>query len=127
MAYEKGRQMHSRDSLAEIAKNTRRTTEVLVGSGTFSGAGVATESTLSTIATEATLSSVDQNTTRDAWTTIPGNSLAIAYYTGTGGGSNPSGNTDNIETLTYSDSGGVVYTQTFAYDSTDRIISITAS
>jgi len=127
MAYEKGRQMHSRDSLAEIAKNTRRTTEVLTGSGTFSGAALATESTLATLATEVTAASIDQNTTRDAWDTIPGNSITYAYYAGVVPGQNPSGNTNNVETATYADGGGTVFTQTFTYDVNDNVLTIVCS
>lgn len=113
MAYEKGRQMHSRDSLAEIAKNTRRTTEVLVGSGSFTGAG---------IASEATLAIIEAYMLNEVWTTIPGNSVAYTYYSGITVG-NPLGN-NNLETASYSDTGGVVYTQTFSYDTDDNVINI---
>jgi hypothetical protein len=106
-------QQHSRDSLAEIAKNTRRTTEAILGSGTFSGAG---------IASEATLTVIEAYMLKEVWATIPGNSVAYTYYSGVVAG-NPSGNA-NLETAAYSNAGGVVYTQTFTYDVNDNVINI---
>lgn len=75
------------------------------------------------------LASIDQNTTRENWTTIPGNSKEITYYPESSPGSdadNPSGN-KNVESIIYSDSSGVVWTETFTYDSDDDVLTITST
>jgi hypothetical protein len=59
MAYESGRQKPGRDSLAEIARNTRKTATALLSGGGSGGAGLATEAKQDTQITE--LTSVNSN------------------------------------------------------------------
>lgn len=124
MAYESGRQRHGRDSLAEIAKNTRRTAEVLIGSGSFSGAGLATEAKQDSIITQ--LTNNNSYSLNEVWLTVPGNSVSYTYYSGVVPGNNPSGNT-NVETIVFSDGGGAVFTQTYSYNLSDDLVSVAVS
>ena len=124
MAYESGRQKLGRDSLAEIARNTRKTATALLSGSGSGGAGLATETKQDT--TIGLLQKIETQLNKDAWLTIPTNSVAYSYYAGVAAG-NPSGNTNNIETAVFSDAGGVVFTQTFTYDANDNVLSIVVS
>ena len=79
---------------------------------------LATETTQLLTAKEATLK-------LSTWTSIAGNSKEFTYYTGVEAG-NPSG-TANIKTVTYKTGATTVVTQTYAWDATDNVITITAS
>ena len=72
-----------------------------------------------------TLDSIEENTKREAWTTVIGNSIAYTYYAGVTP-ANPSG-AANLETAVHSDGGGVVYTQTFSYNANNEVVSIVVS
>lgn len=62
----------------------------------------------------------------DTWTTIPGNSVALTYYAA-GDPDNPGTSVNNVATATYSNAAGVVFTQTFTYDSNSNILTIIVS
>ena len=58
---------------------------------------------------------------------IPGNSLVVTYYTGTGGGANPSGSTSNIEKIEYFTGATLMFTKTLSYNAADLIILVVIS
>lgn len=74
----------------------------------------------------ANLQKLSETADNANWTVIVGNSVAYNYYAGVAAG-NPSGNTNNIETAVFSDTTGVVFTQTFTYDANDNVLSIVVS
>jgi hypothetical protein len=57
---------------------------------------------------------------------VPGNSVEITYYSGVAAG-NPSGTTDNIETIVYKTGATIIATKTLEYDLADNIIKVTIS
>ena len=98
--------------------------------------GLATEATLSNVSTQ--LSSLNQESTQanvlsqlqgtllSQWQFIAGNSLSIQYFTGISA-SNPSGNTNNISSITFLQGATVVLTQSLTYDINDNVLTVTAS
>jgi hypothetical protein len=54
---------------------------------------------------------------------VPGNSVEITYYSGVAAG-NPSGTTDNIETIVYKTGATTIATKTLSYNANDDIINI---
>jgi hypothetical protein len=88
---------------------------------------------LSGLATEATLQAIETGQDdlitlleKANWTSVSGNSIEYAYYSGVAAG-NPSGNTSNVETATYKTGVSTIFTQTFAYNAADLVISITTT
>lgn len=61
-----------------------------------------------------------------AFAGTPGGSKVYVYYTGVEGG-NPSGETDNIKTITYNRNGQTLYTETYTYNVDNKILSTTIS
>lgn len=61
----------------------------------------------------------------EIWDKIPGNSIVFTYYAGVEAG-NPSGN-KNVKIADYQTAAVSQFTQTFAYDADDDVISITAA
>ena len=61
-----------------------------------------------------------------AWCAIPGNSVDISYFAGVVA-RNPSGSTDNEDTILYKSNGVTMITQVFTYNLADGITNITAS
>ena len=93
---------------------------------TVSGSSTLATSTLQTTG-NAILTTINTYMTYEVWDTIVGNSKVFAYYTGTGSGANPSGNTNNIQTITYKTGSTTILTRTFTYDASDNVLTITAS
>jgi hypothetical protein len=79
---------------------------------------------LSSLDTKATTNNT--YTSYEVWDAIPGNSKEFTYYSGEVAG-NPSGNTDNIQTIVYKTGVSTILTRTFTYNSSDNILTITAS
>ena len=65
------------------------------------------------------------NQEKEIWDRIVGNSIEFTYYT-TIVANNPSGN-KNVATAVYKDGGVTQFTQTFAYDASDDVLSITTT
>lgn len=58
------------------------------------------------------------------WSSIPGNSITYSYYAGIDPVNNPSGNINNLETISYISGGGTVFTQTISYDLNNNVTAI---
>jgi hypothetical protein len=86
-----------------------------------SAEGQATEAKQDLILTA--LNSLSELFLASNWSSVIGNTITYSYYTGIEIG-NPSGNTNNVETAEYSDGTGLIYTQTFTYDSSDNVLTI---
>ena len=63
------------------------------------------------------------NIDADTWDTTIGNTKTFTYYNGTQPG-HPATTTTEVQTLVFSDGGGVVFTQTFTYDAANNVLTI---
>lgn len=90
-----------------------------ISGGGGSGGGGGGTIDISTLAKEA-------KQDRSVWTQISGNSTDITYYSGTGGGANPSGN-KNVQSVAYKTGTNTVFTQTLSYDADDDVVNVTTT
>lgn len=60
------------------------------------------------------------------WATVAGNSVDYTYFAGVAA-RNPSGDTDNIDTIQYKTNGTTIHTQTFTWSATDNVTNVTGS
>ena len=57
-----------------------------------------------------------------SYDTVVGSSKTFIYYADAGGGKNPSGNTENLQYITYIRDGVTAFYQEFSYDGVDNVI-----
>lgn len=72
------------------------------------------------------LQSIETSIVNSNWAYLSGNSIEYTYYAGVEAG-NPSGTTTNVKTAAFKTGVSTIFTQTFAYDANDLVISITTT
>jgi len=75
---------------------------------------------------EGILQGTFDNIKASTWDTTVGNTKTFTYYAGAGPG-HPAATTTEVQTIVYSDGGGVVFTQTFTYDASNNVLTIVVS
>jgi len=107
--------------LVDIETNTQTT-----ASNTTQSASDITAIALNIDSIKTTIEALNDRHILENWDLIVGNSKVTTYYTGVAVG-NPSGSTDNAETIQYNQGASTVLTQTYTWNIDNKPISITAS